>query len=166
MVKAVKADSAYGRYRYRGVSEYRPVDPYCLKPEPLTDAEIDTILEDLSYFETPDEILAQRAHERLPYHRLVRVCCESINGDKPEPPFSVAAYDLSNGGIGLLLKGQSLPTQMRVVLTLTDESHRPWDIQGVIMSCEPCGDGVYRTGVKFDQLIDAHSIVDAKKLTG
>ena len=55
---------------------------------------------------------------------------------------------------------------MRVVLTLTDESHRPWDIQGVIMSCEPCGDGVYRTGVKFDQLIDAHSIVDAKKLTG
>ncbi|MEM7624669.1 MAG: PilZ domain-containing protein [Planctomycetota bacterium] len=132
-------------------------------PAPLTDAEIETILDDLDGFETPQEVVAQRMHVRLPYHEQVAVVCEAGGGvDADRVRFTAVTRDLSDGGLGLIAP-HALPEGTPCMVTLVGPHGQEVSVTGKVALCDPLEGRAHFWGVKFDQLIHAASFLPTRQ---
>lgn len=132
-------------------------------PAPLSDLEIESILDDLDGFETPEEVIAQRMHVRLPYHADIAVVCESGDStDGPQIRFTAKARDLSDGGLGLIAPHEQ-PEGTPCMVTLVGQHGQEKMISGTVALCEPLGGRAYFWGVQFDSLIVADVFISSRQ---
>ena len=129
-------------------------------PAPLSDAEIELILDDLDGFETPEEVVAQRQHVRQPYHARLSVVCETHDDSRVR--FTATALDLSDGGMGLVAP-QATPRGTVCVVALLGPHGREESVTGRVVSCEPYEGRVHLWGVRFDEPIRAEVFLQSKQ---
>lgn len=132
-------------------------------PAPLSDTEIEAILEDLGGFETPQEVVAQRMHVRLPYHAQVVVVCEAgEHADADRVRYTATARDLSDGGLGLIAP-HALAEGTPCVVTLVGPHGQEQSIVGKVALCEPTEGRAHFWGVQFEECINAAAFLPARR---
>jgi len=74
------------------------------------------------------------------------------NDDTMDRPMTLAARNISRGGVGLLHSNFIYP-KTRVAVHLTVNGENPTPVRGVVLRCEHRGGVVHEIGVKFDREI-------------
>ena len=125
-----------------------------------------------------DDTHPERIHSRREYmDPYILMVIE--NDDTMDRPMTLAARNISRGGIGLLHSNFIYP-KTRVSVHLTVNGENPIPVRGVIQRCEHRGGVVHEIGVKFDREINIQQYlrpdisdclqsferVDPEKLTG
>lgn len=99
-----------------------------------------------------DEVHPSRIHSRREYHDPYMLMVIE-NDDTMDRPMTLAARNISRGGVGLLHSSFVYP-KTRVSVHLTVDGKNPTPVRGVVQRCIHRGGVVHEIGVKFDREIN------------
>jgi hypothetical protein len=134
-----------------------------IQPSPaLSSDEVESILSDLDSYETPEEVVAQRQHQRWEYCRPVTLIQTHLLSGDSGHPIQVTARDLSDGGVGLICLAP-LRVDTPCSVELVDPAGVVHAVAGTVVSCGKHSDRVYLCGVRFDEPIDALQMAVIRK---